>query len=71
MRIVICINPRVPLEHAVKGRDYSERTIGASYSPGDINDDAAVAAVLRELADVLTAPATARLPIDDPRRTSF
>jgi hypothetical protein len=56
MRLVICINPRVPLEHHVEGRKYAEASIGFDYS-GAIDDKAALAAHLREAADALAAPA--------------
>lgn len=56
MRAVICFNPHVPLEHAIKGNNYSEASLGFDFN-GTIGDMDALAAHLRELADALTAPA--------------
>lgn len=55
MRAVICFNPRVPLEHAIKGREYAEVTLGFDFF-ANVQDHAALARELRALADVLEAP---------------
>lgn len=56
MRAVILLNPHVNVEHLTKGRDYAEASIGFHYD-GAIDDNAALARHLRELADMLEAPA--------------
>lgn len=54
MRIVVCINPHVPLEHFIKGSKYAERSIGTTTPVVDINDNFAIARVLRDIADTIT-----------------
>lgn len=56
MRIVILINPKLPVEHYKKGRDYAEASMGFDVPMANVEDNAALARGLREAATALEAP---------------
>lgn len=62
MRIVILLNPKLPVEHFKKGNDYAEASFGFSAPISSIDDNRAIATALREAADMLEAPS---LPDND------
>lgn len=53
MRLVVLLNPKVPVEHAVKGREYAEASFGAYCPSDDVHDHGSIARSLREMADAL------------------
>ena len=55
MRIVILINPKLPVEHGIKGRKYAEASIGFNASMDSTEDTVSLARGLRELIEVLEA----------------
>ena len=55
MRIVILINPKLPVEHYNKGREYADASIGLDLPMENVEDHTALAKGLREAADALEA----------------
>ncbi len=60
MRLVLLINPKVPVEHGIKGRNIAEASFGFDVAMSEI-DPIRIAKALREAANLLEAPT-----IEDP-----
>ena len=56
MRIVILINPKLPVEHWKHGREYAEASHGFDTLMTNAEDKRGLAIALREAADILEAP---------------
>lgn len=58
MRVVILINPKLPVESIKRGQEYAEASIGFDLPMKDVEDNVTLAQGLRNIAAALEARST-------------
>ena len=56
MRIVILLNPKLPVEHKGEGQKYAEASVGFDAELTGVEDKRGLANALRAAADMMCAP---------------